>query len=31
MVGLVVGAINTPQPPPLQASKFFRHLIQYKS
>jgi hypothetical protein len=30
-VGLVVGAINTPQPPPLQASKFFRHLIQYKS
>jgi hypothetical protein len=24
-------AINTPQPPPLQASKFFRHLIQYKS
>jgi hypothetical protein len=31
MVGLVVGAINTPQQPPLQASKFFRHLIQYKS
>jgi hypothetical protein len=30
-VELVVGAINTPQPPPLQASKFFRHLIQYKS
>jgi hypothetical protein len=24
-------AINTPQPPPLQVSKFFRHLIQYKS
>jgi hypothetical protein len=24
-------AINTPQPPPLQASKFFRHLVQYKS
>jgi hypothetical protein len=22
-----LGAINTPQPPPLQASKFFRHLI----
>jgi hypothetical protein len=31
MVGLVVGAINTPQPPPLQASKFFRLHIQYKS
>jgi hypothetical protein len=30
-VELVVGAINTPQPPTLQASKFFRHLIQYKS
>jgi hypothetical protein len=30
-IGLVVGAINNPQPPPLQASKFFRHLIQYKS
>jgi hypothetical protein len=31
-VELVVGAINTPpQPPPLQGSKFFRHLIQYKS
>jgi hypothetical protein len=30
-VGLVVGAINTPQPPPLQSSKFFKHLIQYKS
>jgi hypothetical protein len=30
-VGLVVGAINTPQPPPLQESKFFRHPIQYKS
>jgi hypothetical protein len=29
--GLVVGAINTPQPLPLKASKFFRHLIQYKS
>jgi hypothetical protein len=28
--GLVVGTINTPQPPPLQASKFFRHHIQYK-
>jgi hypothetical protein len=30
-VELVVGAINTPQPPPLQVSKFFRHFIQYKS
>jgi hypothetical protein len=30
-VGLVVGAINTPQPPPLQASKFFRHHNQFKS
>jgi hypothetical protein len=30
-VGLVVGAINTSQPPPLQGSKFLRHLIQYKS
>jgi hypothetical protein len=30
-VGLVVGAINTPLPPPLQESKFFRHLILYKS
>jgi hypothetical protein len=25
--GLVVEAINIPQPPPLQASKFFRYLI----
>jgi hypothetical protein len=30
-IELMVGAMNTPQPPPLQASKFFRHLIQYKS
>jgi hypothetical protein len=30
-VELMVGAINTPQPPPLQVSTFFRHLIQYKS
>jgi hypothetical protein len=30
-VELVVEAINTPQPPPSQPSKFFRHLIQYKS
>jgi hypothetical protein len=29
-VGLVIGAINTPQPPPLQESKFFQtsHSIQ---
>jgi hypothetical protein len=31
MVELVVGAINTSQPPPLQGFKFFRHLVQYKS
>jgi hypothetical protein len=30
-VGLVVGAINTPQPPPIQASKFPAYCIQYKS
>jgi hypothetical protein len=28
---LVVGAINTPQPPHFKASKFFSHHIQYKS
>ena len=28
---LVVGAINTPQPPPFKASKFLSHCIQYKS
>jgi hypothetical protein len=31
MVELVVGAINTPQPPPLQQSKHSSHSIQYKS
>jgi hypothetical protein len=31
MVELVVGAINTPQPPPLQPSKHSLLLIQYKS
>jgi hypothetical protein len=30
-VELVVGAINTPQPPPLQASKHSLLLIQYRS
>jgi hypothetical protein len=30
-VVLVVGAINNPQPPPLQVSKFFRHPIQRAS
>jgi hypothetical protein len=28
---VVVEGYKYPQPPPLKASKFFRHLIQYKS
>jgi hypothetical protein len=28
---VVVEGYKYPQPPPLQASKFFRYIIQYKS
>jgi hypothetical protein len=31
MVGLVVGAINTPQPPPLQASKFLDFTVNTRA